>query len=119
MIGTQVGSYGTGLGKGAGKTGEVGMGGRTLTLEEAAGLEPPALEEAAALDDATTEAEAEAEAEAETVTEPALTDEGTALEEATGVEEATTEAEALGVGAAHRGAASMIFPTAQVEASSL
>jgi hypothetical protein len=64
--------------------------------EEAAALEEAAaaLEETAALEDAT----------------PATrTDEATAEEEALGV----------GVGAAHRGAAALIFPTVQFEASSV
>jgi hypothetical protein len=44
-----------------------------------------------------------------TPTDEATTDEATTVEEALGV----------GVGAAHRGATSLIFPTAQVEASSV
>jgi hypothetical protein len=58
---------------------------------------------------------------AATLEEAAALDDATAVDEATPTDEATTVDEALGVevGAAHRGAASLIFPTAQVEASSV
>ena len=75
---------------------------------EAAPAEEATTEEAAAAEEATAE-----EAAADDVTaDEATTDEAT-------VDEATALEEALGVGAAHRGAASLIFPTAQVEASSV
>jgi len=72
-----------------------------------------------ALDDATAADEAMPTAEATTL-EEAL-DDATVLDEATPTDEATTVEEALGVGvgAAQRGAASLSFPTAQVEASSV
>jgi hypothetical protein len=72
-------------------------------LDEAAPTEATATE-AAPTDEATDEAAAD-----EATTDEATADEATAVEEALGV----------GVGAAHRGAASLSFPTAQVEASSV
>jgi hypothetical protein len=87
-------------------------------VPEGAAAPEAAAPEAAATPEAATPEAAAALEEAATLEETAALEDATP---ATRTDEATAEEEALGVGvgAAHRGAAALIFPTVQFEASSV